>query len=231
MKKNQLKNSDWDRYWKSRDIVEGHAMRNNSYSDVVDILCRLSTKESNCIEIGCGTGTYAVELIARGRKCLATDMTAEALELAKKKGKHLYNIDVPTMKVDLFNMPFKDNEFDLIFSDGVIEHLNIQGSLDAMYKKLKPGGWLVTKVPSGGVLYKLAYYTLSILENKHMIEEWHNPQGWIAFAEKTNLTNISLEKCGSILIGGCRKFIKNPRLIKYIPRNIGRIHYIFYGQK
>ena len=121
MKKNQLKNSDWDRYWKSRDIVEGHAMRNNSYSDVVDILCRLSTKESNCIEIGCGTGTYAVELIARGRKCLATDMTAEALELAKKKGKHLYNIDVPTMKVDLFNMPFKDNEFDLIFSDGVIE--------------------------------------------------------------------------------------------------------------
>jgi ubiquinone/menaquinone biosynthesis C-methylase UbiE len=179
--------------------------------------------------VGSGSGTYAVELNAMGRKCLATDISEESLKLAKLKGKILYNIDVPTMKVDIFNMPFEDNTFDLIFSDGVIEHLDIQGALNEMYKKLKPGGWLVTKVPSGNILYKIIFYSVSRMKNRPF-EAWYPSEKWIDFAGKTGLKNITLEKCGGVLFAINKKLFSKTKLTKYIP-NIGRIHYIFYGQK
>jgi SAM-dependent methyltransferase len=229
MKDNDAAKDDWwNPFWGSPKI-ERYAKKNNSYNDVNDILRKLTAMDSNCIEIGCGSGTYAVELNAMGRKCLATDITDEALKLTKLKGKCLYNIDVPRMKVDLYNMPFKDDTFDLIFSDGVIEHLDIEKALDAMCQKLKPGGWLVTKVPSGNYFYKFVYYVLSRIKNRPF-EEWHTPEEWIGFAKKAKLRNILLEKCGGILVGMYKRLFGKTKLTKYIP-NIGRIHYIFYGQK
>lgn len=224
------KDIKWGKYWGEKKIFERQVKTNNAYKDVVDILLELTTPESNCIEIGCGGGIYTIELIIKGRKCLATDVTDEALELTKAKGRYLYNIDVPIMRADLFNMPFKDNTFDLIFSDGVIEHINIQGALNAMYQKLKPGGWLVTKVPSGNFLYKLAYHSLSYLENRNMFESWHSPKEWVIFTEKAGLKNVCIKKCGGFMIGMFRRVFVNMRLLKCVP-NIGRIHYIFYGQK
>lgn len=220
----------WNNYWGDKKIIEQQIKKNNAYNDVMNILLKLTTEKSNCIEIGCGSGTYAIELIVNGRKCLATDLTDEALELTKAKAKYLYNIDVPTMKADLFNLPFKGDTFDLIFSDGVIEHIDIQKALNAMYQKLKPGGWLVAKVPTGNLPYRIAYYTLSVLENKHMFEAWHSANEWVTFAKKANLKNISITRCGGFFVGIGKRFLGNTKLIRYVP-NILRIHYIFYGQK
>ena len=218
----------WNQFWHNSKAIR-YAKKNNSYDDVNNILRRLTTKDSNCVELGSGSGTYAVELNAMGRKCLATDLSEAALSLIKVKGKHLYNIDVPTMNVDMFNMPFEDNTFDLIFTDGVIEHLDIQRALEEMHKKLKPCGWLVTKVPSGNLLYRLVYYIVSRIKDRPF-EAWHSPEEWVVFAKKVGLKNVRLEKCGGILFGINKKLFGKTKLNKYIP-NIGRIHYIFYGQK
>lgn len=227
MKSKEIK---WNRYWGCSKIFAHNVNKNRPYQEIVYVLCKLTTENSNCIEIGCGSGTYSIELISRGRKCLATDIVEEALELTKAKGKCLYGIDVPTMNVDLFNMPFDDNTFDLIFCDGVIEHIDIQKALDAMSKKLKPGGWFVASVPSGNFLYKIAYYTLSFMEKRNMHEEWHTDKEWIGFGEKAGLKNMNIMKCGGFFVGIFKRFFATQKLIKYIP-NIERIHYILYGQK
>ncbi len=44
------------------------------------------------------------------------------------------------------------------------------------------------------------------------------------------ILNVSIMKCGGILIGVYKRFFGNTALTNYIP-NIGRIHLIFYGQK
>lgn len=63
-------------------------------------------------------------------------------------GLHLYDLEVPVVRDDLFKMPFPDNTCDLMFSDGVIEHCDVEADLRAMVVKLKTAGGLITKVPS-----------------------------------------------------------------------------------
>jgi len=54
---------------------------------------------------------------------------------------------------DLFNMPFKDNNFDLIFNQGVMEHFKLAGldpslAIKEMLRILKKDGTLVILVPA-----------------------------------------------------------------------------------
>lgn len=219
----------WSDYWGRAEVVKRHAFRNNAYRDVVETLVEKTSAESLCLEIGCGSGTYAIELLVKGRRSIGADQSAEALQLTRLKSQHLYGASIPLVRADLFTMPFPDNTFDLIFSDGVIEHLDIQAALRAMFLKLKPGGWLITKVPSGNILYRLVYYALSSRENRPF-EAWYPPSKWCQFAADAGLDNVHIGTCGGILIGTYKRLLGNGFATGYLP-NVGRLHYIFFGRK
>src|SRR3990170_4956617 len=70
------------------------------------------------LELGCGEGslTYEIKVITDAQ-VYGLDISSSSIKLAKKKG-------IIARKADLNNgIPFKDNEFDLVFSNQVIEHI------------------------------------------------------------------------------------------------------------
>ena len=52
------------------------------------------------------------------------------------------------VKMDIHEMPFKDNRFDVAFCNHVMEHVadDIQ-SMKEIYRVLKPGGWAIIQIP------------------------------------------------------------------------------------
>ncbi|TWP28468.1 class I SAM-dependent methyltransferase [Apibacter muscae] len=74
-----------------------------------------------------------------------------------KRFKSLTNIDYITadlyspivdVKADILNLPFKDNEFDVIFCNHVLEHIEDDAkAISELYRTMKPGGWGIFQVP------------------------------------------------------------------------------------
>ncbi|MBU4015741.1 hypothetical protein KJ878_06140 [Patescibacteria group bacterium] len=58
-----------------KDVIKRLKEANTAYPEVVKLLLNLSDENSNCIELGCGSGTYAIELLANNRKCIASDFS------------------------------------------------------------------------------------------------------------------------------------------------------------
>lgn len=219
----------WDQHWGSRSTIKRLRAINTAYPEVVRLLLDLTNKKSNCIELGCGSGTYAIELLANNRQCVASDFSEDALELAKIKGKELYNIKVPTQLVDIYDISYPDNTFDLIFSDGLIEHLNIPKALKEMKRTLRPNGWMVAKVPNNSLLYKIVYYLLSPIENRPY-EAWLSKKEWQKKLIDGGYKNINISKCGSIFIGFAMRIQILKKLLSIFPK-IGKIYFLIKAQK
>lgn len=58
------------------------------------------------------------------------------------------NSPLASVKADICDLPFQDNEFDVIFCNHVLEHIpdHLQ-ALSELYRVLKPGGWGIFQVP------------------------------------------------------------------------------------
>lgn len=96
-------------------------------------------------DMGCGTG-YILSVLEKEFKeaeLYGSDIFIEALMLAQKKLSENTNL----MVIDAYMMPFF-NEFDLILSCDVLEHLSRdEDVLKKLYKAAKPGGGLIITVP------------------------------------------------------------------------------------
>ncbi|MDO6492974.1 MULTISPECIES: class I SAM-dependent methyltransferase [unclassified Cellulophaga] len=52
------------------------------------------------------------------------------------------------VKADICNLPFKDNTYDVIFCNHVLEHIpDDTKAMQEMYRILKPGGWGIFQIP------------------------------------------------------------------------------------
>jgi predicted SAM-dependent methyltransferase len=58
------------------------------------------------------------------------------------------NSPIADVKADICNLPFNDNEFDVILCNHVLEHiLDDKTAMEELYRILKPGGWGVFQIP------------------------------------------------------------------------------------
>jgi SAM-dependent methyltransferase len=58
------------------------------------------------------------------------------------------NSPLADVKADICNLPFADNEFDVIFCNHVLEHIpNDTKAMQELYRVLKPGGMGIFKIP------------------------------------------------------------------------------------
>lgn len=78
---------------------------------LADTALSLVKKEEKVLEIGCGTGAISILLAKKGCKVTATDISKEALEVAKINAK-LNNVELDLRHGDLFE-PVKE-KFDVI---------------------------------------------------------------------------------------------------------------------
>jgi len=74
-----------------------------------------------------------------------------------------YYYDRKTNLMDLTDMPFGNEAFDVVICNHVLEHIEDDGkAMDEIYRVLKPGGWAILQVPISMKLEE-TYYDPTIL--------------------------------------------------------------------
>jgi ubiquinone/menaquinone biosynthesis C-methylase UbiE len=104
-----------------------------------------SFRDKRIIEVGCGAGYDAFEFCRNGANYIAIDITPENVDRTKK---HLgyYDYKPEVMVGDAENLQFKKENFDVVFSNGVLHHTpDIVKSFQEVYRVLRSGGefWVI----------------------------------------------------------------------------------------
>ncbi|MBA5629359.1 class I SAM-dependent methyltransferase [Moheibacter lacus] len=98
-----------------------------------------------------------------------------------KRFRKLENLDYTTcdldspiadVKADIQNLPFKDNSFDVVFCNHVLEHVDDdKKALSELFRVMKPGGWGIFQVP---IRYQLneTFEDPTITDRKERIEKF-----------------------------------------------------------
>ena len=97
------------------------------------------------LEFGCGTGYFTEFFAATGAEILAIDISEDLLEVARRKPWPADRVRfVCTRLEDLV----VDQGFDAVIGNSVLHHVDLEPSLDAMWRLLKPGAPLSFAEPN-----------------------------------------------------------------------------------
>ncbi|MHC4476797.1 MAG: class I SAM-dependent methyltransferase [Planctomycetota bacterium] len=98
-------------------------------------------KGKHLLEIGCGMGYDSLEFLRRGVRVTATDLTPNAVRLARRhfecEGVHAEDIRT----ANGLDLPFNDDTFDAVWSNGVLHATgDTAKAVREVWRVLKPGG-------------------------------------------------------------------------------------------
>lgn len=122
-----------------------------------DLVERIGTKTGtttlkNVLELACGTGAVTKQLLAHlpsAVQLIATDLQPDMISAAKISvaKRHLPASNLTWDTVDMTNIPYEDNRFDLIVCQfGLMLVPEKLKALTEMYRVLRPGGRLLSSV-------------------------------------------------------------------------------------
>lgn len=100
---------------------------------------------NNALDAGCGGGRYALALRKIGvRQVTAIDISPDSIQFARQMS--LYpEEEVRFLTGSVLELPFENNQYDLVFSNGVLHHtVSTEKGVSELFRVLKPGGscWL-----------------------------------------------------------------------------------------
>ncbi len=79
-------------------------------------------KDKLILEAGCGNGRFTEIFLKYGAKVVAFDYSSAVEANMRNHKEHIKNGNLLLLQADVFNMPFKKNNFDYVFCYGVIQH-------------------------------------------------------------------------------------------------------------
>ena len=92
------------------------------------------------LEIGVGAGTDHIRWARAGANLTGIDLTPEAVELTRER-LQLEGFKPDVNVADAENLPFHDEEFDIVYSHGVLHHSpDTERCIGHVHRVLKPGG-------------------------------------------------------------------------------------------
>ena len=90
------------------------------------------------LDVGCGMGRFAEVASRSGATVVGIDLTS-AIDAAHENLKGRSNVFLA--QANIFDLPFRDKTFDVIFSIGVLHHTpDTKAAFDQLPRLLKPGG-------------------------------------------------------------------------------------------
>jgi len=100
------------------------------------------------LDAGCGSGKYALPLRMRGFDVVALDVSLDALKTAKKRSAGR-KLDIGLLAGNVYQLPFSDSSFDVIWCYGVLQHLLLKErelAVCEFWRVLRKGGLLFLEV-------------------------------------------------------------------------------------
>lgn len=110
----------WTEYYKDGSNLKDFLGNYYSYEFFEEMIKR---KPKKILEIGSGTGVMGILLDHLGFKVTSIDTEEGVVKIAKENNKK-FNGKVDFKQGDGFNLKFKNNSFDISFSQGLYEHLS-----------------------------------------------------------------------------------------------------------
>lgn len=108
-----------------------------------DFLSEINLEKAQVLDAGCGTGIGSNRLKEKGSDVISVDLGFNLVKLASRKAN-----STPT-QASILNLPFESNQFDIVFSTEVIEHIpDPLSAITELWRVIKPGGWLTLSTPN-----------------------------------------------------------------------------------
>lgn len=154
-------------------FVEAEAYRHGEYGPWMPETMEFSLHAGKrLLEIGGGMGTDLAQFAKHGAIVTDVDLSSGHLSLAQENFR-LRGLTGTFIHQDAETIPFPDNSFDVVYSNGVIHHTpNTQSVIDEIYRVLKPGGKAIIMVYAENSLYY-----------------WRNLVGWQGLKKGALMTN------------------------------------------
>lgn len=135
------------------DNVINHLEKNCFNVQTQEIL-RITHTGEHVLEIGCGTGESSLALAKEGRIVSALDYSAQSIHLVSRLAEQTgYKVDAYCM--DAFGeLPFKNQEFDVAFQAGLLEHFERDQRIEMLSKWRRICKRMVSMIPNA---HSLAY--------------------------------------------------------------------------
>lgn len=100
-------------------------------------------KEKKVLEIRCGGGAHSALFKRKGAHITAVDLTAERVNSTAQKLKMVPGKS-KVLQADAEQLPFEENSFDIVYSNGVLHHAqNTDSCVAEAWRVLKPSGRIV----------------------------------------------------------------------------------------
>ncbi len=148
--------------------------------------------KGNVLDLGCGEGVYIkrIKKINHSINAYGVDISSEIIKKAKKEAS-----DIDFQSASVYQLPYLDNFFDLIYSIDVIEHLdNPEKMLKEVKRILKPGGIFIIQTPNYPIKRVYDFYNVVSKKNwRHSFKD-----------DPTHIYKFNTFKLKSM----CQKFFK-----------------------
>ena len=109
---------------------------------------------SKVLDVGCGEGRHIFGILNEFENvyCYGLDQDIPSLDKCKEGLEFFKELDsngTVFQQGSIYQLPFKENFFDLIICSEVLEHLDdYHAAIDEIYRVLKPDGKFLSSVPS-----------------------------------------------------------------------------------
>ncbi len=147
----KAKAKEWDSVWSSQNLM---IRMLNYMRDVFTVSLykkvfkKYVSKNTTLLEVGCGSSTTTLYIAPKIKKVYGLDISDEALKISRQKAKRLGVSNAEFVKGDCFKMPFKSGTFDIVWSQGLLEHFDHpEGIMSEKIRVAKKGGRVITIVP------------------------------------------------------------------------------------
>lgn len=92
------------------------------------------------LEVGCGMGTDLLQFARGGAVCTGVDLTPRSIDISRRRFS-LYGMAGDFLISDGEALPFTDNSFEVVYSNGVLHHTpDTAAAVGEIHRVLKPGG-------------------------------------------------------------------------------------------
>lgn len=155
--------ANWEEFWREKQNVE--QVYSNEDRVLRNLLQVTQLQGKKVLEIGAGTGRDSFQLVRKGAQVVQLDYSEGSLRILKRLAEES-SIPVLILGGDGFRLPFREESFDIVFHQGLLEHFRKPEAtrlLKENIRVLKKGGLLLVDVPQRYHIYTVAKHLLIAL--------------------------------------------------------------------